>query len=530
MSLPVTLSKDLTLYLKNEGSNEDRIIEKLKKNPPFLLKFLEQASLSRSWFITNIQLAVKLTVVISKMISSDIITWDVVRKVMNHVVINNLKMHQDLYNHRTNYTNQYYSLILAANCPGERENWHTNNGTVCLKGTSFFSLHVFQDASIFYTCSYDDLLNSLNKCLLQKYEEGIEILERIVIARMHDFRRALSALSFAILNERIFLKEKSENYIQDYKFYLYVQDKRPVLSVIKIEPKNCEGLYPEYAEFCTDSYILLSDKEPKPEVKISTLQLYKDNDALIVFTKDYSSIFFNKLSKTTFIFSRKLVLSLDSKIDLTKFEILGLVAAYQLDSIEFDGYQFDLELLEMLSAIRPTLKNLYFFGILRVKNEILLAIPDLFTKLESLSLCNQNLNPDVLQVIFNVKNLKELQLIECIIHMPQTCPPLDHLKSLLIEKLTFKSGAADTILSQSNQLEKLYLNTPSSFDLQHYPYADHIYELEVNESYLRINEEKIEGLERFTSLKKIIVTGEIPDHLKKILSKIREEKKIEIVY
>ena len=546
MYLPKTLSRDVIAYLNPQDMDSDRIVTKLEIKPLILLKFLEQASVNRIWFRSNFSLVLRLVTVISRVIIHQTLSWDSIFKVLRVMITNNPDVHKQVMEkgfHKDCDTQLYATLVFVAQCPGERHKWRDNvkeclNQIKCDINPKYFyliySTFFTGDFSKFYLIPFNDLLETLAKCKLWKYDRGLEALENIVINRINGLSKALTALTFASFNEFDRIKEHALALIKNYEFYVEEQNDKSVYTAASIEIKD--NSFEDVSSFnhlqsVTDSYIQNQGKGNYKNVYINAFQIIENNEMVSIFYESKKQLEIKNLKKSPIVFFKDHSgkLQVEGAASLTDEEILGFIIAYNFKGLELINFpSISLSFLVKLSQFQPRLDSL---GILRCTNfydSLINALPTLFPCLGEFSISFKSMSASLVDKICNMKMLDTLEIINCTIALPDECPNLSHLEILYLINVKFNGGALASLLQKANKLITLHVLNAPQFDLVTYPYAENLQNLGVDASQLRLKAGVIEGLDRYTSLSELYLSGEVSEALKNALLDVIKNYKINI--
>ncbi len=548
MYLPKTLSSDVVAYLERNRLSSDHIVSKLEINPSILLKFLMQASQNRVWFNSNVPLVLRLVNVVTRMIVNQLISWDLVLKVLSVMIRNNPAIHQCIMKEglqRKSACRLYVSLIFAANCPSERDIWSENfkknlNQVVVsnVEAKNFVLIYeslFLDDFSNFYTVQFKDLLKTLFRCKTFGYEKGVNALESIAISRLNNFKKVLKALTFATLNQFERLREQALFFINNFQFHVVRDEIKTIYNVFSIKTcynneKNNEcssklvDSFQDYAEYKRRNLI--------QDIAFEVFQLMVEGDDVTSSCKTLKNVFSKAHEKGPLIFKenpRDLII--DGEDGLIDEEIIALMIAYKFTGLELTNYSLiTYDFLENISKIQPDLDFLGLFWCDEIEEKLINAIPTLFPHLGKLCLSDIVIKVSAAADILKLSELDTLELRNCTLTLPSEIPKLPLLEQLYLSKVNILGGSLFALLRAGDKITSLSIANCSDFDLALSPNAENLSELGVSASQLIIKEGAIDGIHRYQNLKKLYIEGSISSELKLALAELIKNKKIVVKF
>lgn len=548
MYLPKTLSSDVVAYLECNHFSSDRIVSKLEINPSILMKFLMQASQNRVWFHSNVPLVLRLVNVVTRMIVNQLVSWDLVLKVLSMMIRNNPVIHQSIMKEglqRKSCCRLYVSLIFAANCPSERDMWSENtkknlNQVVVshIEAKNFVLIYkslFSDDFSNFYTVQFKDLLQTLFRCKAFGYEKGVNALESIAISRLNNFKKVLKALTFATLNQFERLREQALFFINNFQFHVVRDEIKTIYNVFSIKTCYNNEKNNECSSTLVDSFQAYAEYKRRnliQDIAFEVFQLIVEGDDVTSSCKTLKNVFSKAHEKGPLIFKetpRDLII--DSEDGLIDEEIIALMIAYKFTGLELTNYSLiTFDFLEKISKIQPDLDYLGHFWCDEVEEKLINAIPTLFPHLGKLSLSDISICVSAAADILKLSELDTLELRNCTLSLPKEISSLPKLEALVLFDVKIVEGSLLALLKAADKLSVLRVAKCIDFDLTLYPNAENLRDLAISSSQLKVKEGGIDGFHRYQNLNQLSIEGSISPELKQALAEVIKSRKISIKF
>lgn len=556
--LPVNLSTSLRGEIGPVKSYEE-LVNKLKRKPENLLKFILQAYGNRNYLNVHRVFITSVWIEITNYSLSQMLPWNSVAETYalywkygeeRFTITDDLKVHEDR-------SVIYYSrIVFMQQCAALRKRWMVSPEEkevpfkiFCSKLTSFRELSILyqiliaKDYALLAKCTLEEVI----LFILQTKEWGCDFvnedLQNDFCDKIVGYQLPLSVLQTAQKYNLSIVEKKCLSLLDNALFY---KDDVPGIFhhfTLHVQDQSIHKEFNEDDIRLLNSDIFLNferlEKKWLP-LRLEWFTFIVDGGSALICYKNVEKRedilkICNKLRNPQLMLVKKSIkrLIFNESYKLKIITIIGMILYFdQVEELNFSEYKFICDdFIPLISNIRENLKHLNFsrchlkeINFLHLKN---------IKNIELLTFIEEKITPGNLECLMGIVNLRNINFIQCSIDLPEyfTNSTWDINELTLKGITTLSSSDMNRLFALCHKLKILNCEECSEIKLMEYPYPTVLEELTL--SFEQFEKEispdgTLPAIDRFASLKKLSLVGKCSDILKPVILRYLSKLKISI--